>query len=264
MINTTDALLKNRFAGGQSRLDDLLPPLLELVENSRSMVVGYGIAQAGVREQMIPYFHVCGAASGKEPLRVLLLGGWSGTEVVAPFAIARILVAMEAKAALAEGLEITAYPVANLDAHRAEVFLTEKQILHGVRCWQNSPCSHVVVIEKELRRYDYDAVLLVRERFTESVPIAEAWLPEDERIGVLSDCLKSFSAADADFHWAVNPTDPKFERSFTPIPDSEKQPAEITVSLPSARSTDEQTDQAMAIIFSLLHGMRDARLKQLL
>lgn len=262
MINTTDTLLKNRFEAGQSRLSDLLPPLLELVENSSTMVVGYGIAQAGVREEMIPYFHICGASSGQEPVRVLLLGGWSGTEIVAPFAIARILVAMEAKASLAKGLEITAYPVANLEAHKLDVFLTEKQILNGVRCWQNSPCSHVAVIEKELRRYAYDAILLVRESGPTSPPAAEAWLPEDDTS--LSDCLKSFAVVDPEFRWTVNPSDPKSQRFFTPIPEAEKQPAEITVFLPSSQSTEAQTDHAMALILSLLHGMRDARSQALL
>jgi hypothetical protein len=72
---------------------------------------------------MIPYFHVCGTPADKEPIRVLVIGGWVGTEIITPYAIARLLVALESRLRLATGIEITAYPVANLEAHRETVFL---------------------------------------------------------------------------------------------------------------------------------------------
>ena len=131
MDSTVDTQITDCFKSGRQNVQDLIAPLIELASQSSSLVVGYGTPQAGVRSEMIPYFHVCGTPADKEPIRVLVIGGWVGTEIITPYAIARLLVALESRLRLATGIEITAYPVANLEAHRETVFLTSKQQSDG-------------------------------------------------------------------------------------------------------------------------------------
>ena len=118
MDGTVDSQITDCFKSGRQNVQDLIAPLIELASQSSSLLVGYGTPQAGVRSEMIPYFHVCGTPADKEPIRVLVIGGWVGTEIITPYAIARLLVALESRLRLATGIEITAYPVANLEAHR--------------------------------------------------------------------------------------------------------------------------------------------------
>jgi hypothetical protein len=101
MESTVDSQITDRFKSGRQDVHDLIAPLIELASKSSSLIVGYGAPQAGVRSEMIPYFHVCGTPADKEPLRVLVIGGWVGTEIITPYAIARLLVALESRLRLA-------------------------------------------------------------------------------------------------------------------------------------------------------------------
>lgn len=259
MKNPTDFQISERFANGPCDLDHLIAPLVDLTHESSSLVVGYGIPQAGVREKMIPYFHVCGTYTETEPLRALIIGGWAGTETVTPYAIARLLAAMEARLSLVAGLEITAYPAANLEAHREGVFLTEKQQLDGILCWQNSPCSHIRVMENELRRYDYDVVFLLRENPKGKRTEVEAWVAQERQETVFSDALQRHASTNEDFRWKANPAKPTYKRSFTPIPHAAVQPAEIVIGLPGTLSDEERATEALSLMLSLLHAMRQGR-----
>jgi len=255
----TDLKIKTSFEAGQQNVESLIAPLIELAAESSTLILGYGLGQTGIREEMIPYFHVCGTKAAEAPIRALLVGGWVGTETVTPLAIARLLAAMEARLQLAEGIEVTAYPVANLEAHRQNVFLTDRQQLPDVRCWEESPISHVQVLEKELRRYPYDVVFLLRQNPRASEAEVEAWLPADEHKIVVANALKRQAEVDAGFRWKTNPVRPVYARTFTPMPETEKQPAEIIIGLPGARTANEQSGEAIALILSLLHTIRQAR-----
>ena len=104
----TDLQIKTTFEAGNQDVESLIAPLVELSNDSSTLMLGYGLGQAGIREEMIPYFHVCGTREGETPLHALLIGGWVGTETVTPLAIARLLAAMESRLQLAEGIEVTA------------------------------------------------------------------------------------------------------------------------------------------------------------
>lgn len=259
MDYVADSQITDRFNAGRQDVQDLIAPLLELSARSSSLIVGYGAPQAGVRSEMIPYFHVCGTPIEKQPLRVLVIGGWVGTEIITPYAVARLLVALESRLRLAAGIEITAYPVANLEAHRQTVFLTSKQQLDGARCWENSQCSHVQVIERELERYDYEAIFLLRQNPRALDADVEAWLAEDEQKAALAEALRRYASASPLFRWRANPVRPTYSRTFTPIPNRDRQPAEIIIGLPGALNADEQAQESMALILSLSHAMREAR-----
>ncbi|HEY5811290.1 MAG TPA: hypothetical protein VIT23_01385 [Terrimicrobiaceae bacterium] len=259
MDASPDNQITDCFNSGRQSVQDLIAPLLKLAAQSSSLTVGYGAPQAGVRSEMIPYFHVCGTPAENEPLRVLVIGGWVGTEIITPYAIARLLVALESRLRLAAGIEITAYPVANLEAHRQTVFLTSKQQIDGMRCWENSQCGHVQVLERELARYDYDAIFLLRQNPRALDADVEAWLAEDEQKAALAEALKRYASTSPLFRWRANPIRPVYSRTFTPIPDRDRQPAEIIIGLPAALKAEEQAQETMALILSLSHAMRQAR-----
>lgn len=259
MQNPTDFQISERFANGSCDVETLIAPLVDLTHESSSLVVGYGMPQAGVREKMIPYFHVCGTYTDVEPLRALIVGGWSGTETVTPYAIARLLAAMEARLNLVAGLEITAYPAANLEAQRERVSFTASQEQDGVICWKDSPSSHIRVMENELRRYDYDVVLLLRETPAAAETTVEAWVSQDRQKIILGDALQRHASAHKNFAWSTNPSKPAFPRAFTPIPHAAIQPAEIVIGLPGALEPADRAAEALGLLLSLLHAMRQAR-----
>lgn len=255
----TDSQIRQTFSSGQQNVEDLIAPLIELSKESETLFVGHGVAQAGVREEMIPYFHVCGERGQEPPVHALIVGGWVGTETVTPLAVARLIAALEGRLQLAEGLEITAYPVANLESHRANVFLAEGNGLLDARCWDDSTLSHVLVLEKELRRYDYDIVILLRQNTRSIACEVEAWLSTDEQKTVIGDALARCGASFENFTSRINPTRPIYTRTFTRVPDTDRQPAEIIVALPAGIDADQQSSAALGIILSLLHATREAR-----
>jgi hypothetical protein len=260
----TDLQIKASFESGKQDIESLIAPLRELATQSETLVLGYGTGQAGIRKEMIPYFHVSGPPAKEAPVRALIVGGWFGTETVTPLAIARLLVAMEARLQLVTGVEVTSYPAANLEAHRENVFLMDRQQLPDVQCWEGSKCTHVQVLEKELLRYPYDVVILLRQHPRASEANADAWLTSDKQKIVFRDALQRYAATSPRFTWSPNPVRPNYARTFTPMPNTEKQPAEIIIGLPGASSPAEQSGEAIAIILGLLHALREARQEDLL
>ncbi len=264
-MNTfTDDQIKKQFEAGRQDVNSLIAPLIALCEESSTLILGYGLAQAGIREAMIPYFHVCGTKASGTPIRALIIGGWFGTENVTPLAIARLISAMEARMQLSEGIEVTAYPVSNLEAHREGEFLTATQQSEGARCWENSPVSHVRVLEKELRRYDYDLVFLLRQNPRAMESEVEAWLSTDDQKTVIGDVLKRYALAAPKFRWKANPIRPTYARDVHA--DSGCRPAARGNHhrLPAALTPAEQSSDALGLILSILHAARQGRLEGLL
>lgn len=259
MKSLTDQQICHQFESGAQDVDSLVAPLLQLAEESSSLIVGYGNPQSGVRRDMIPYFHVCGTEPVQTPIRALILGGWVGTESITPYAVARMVAALESRLQLVNGLEVTAYPVINLEAHRQGVFLTGRQEIGGMSCWEDSQCSHIKVLENELNRYEYDLVIVLREHVRSHDADVEAWLAEDEQKTVLSDALTRHASVSPNFRWRVNPVRPTYARSMTPIPQARKQPAEITIGLPGALTPKAQAQEALMLALMFCHAARQGR-----
>jgi hypothetical protein len=264
MNQNTDTQIRTLYDAGRQDVESLIAPLAELAQHSTTLVMGYGQTQAGLREEMIPYFHVCGSKSNRAPVRVLIVGGWVGTEIVTPLAAARIIAALEANLEQVQGVEITAFPVANLEAHRANVFLAEGHGLQDVRCWDDSPQTHVQVLERELGRYDYDVVILLRQHPRASECDAEAWLDSEAQRIILGDALSRCSTSSAHFRWKQNPINPLYLRTFTRIPNAERQPAEIIIGLPGALSAEEQSAATLAPVLTLIQAMHKGRMEGLI
>lgn len=263
--NHVDDVLRKLYATGQSDLETLLEPLARLAENSSSLFMGYGATQKPIRENLIPYFHVTGQVTHEIPvIRALLLGGTVGTDSGAFLTVARLLSAMESRLKLAEGLEITAYPVVNVEAYRQHVFLTGKQQIEGVKLWENSPCTHVQVLERELLRYAYDLVIVLREdRFGVEAGV-ENWPGTPQQEQIIEGMLLRYAEGRPGFRWQTRPEHPLFERLTTPIPKRQNQPAEVVVGLPGTRDALEQSDSGIQVLLCLLHAMRQARMEGVL
>lgn len=256
MESHTDTLLKQAAQFGKPILEDLTRPLVELTEDSSTLVVGYGLGQAGVRDEMIPYFHIIGPGADEKPVRLLVIGGWLGTDSVTPLAVARFIAAIESSQSLIQGLEITAYPVANVEAYREGVFLTGKQQIEGVRCWSDSTCSYVKVIENELTRYDYDAVILLRESSrTKGVEI-EAWEGRGVQVTTLKTLFGNLVSEPRKIRWEIEPEKPAFERTFTPLPGNTNQPTEIVIGFPEEPVGVPGSDMALDLLLKVIAALR--------
>lgn len=259
MESTTELLIANRFEGGATEVDELLAPLAELAQDSSSLIVGYVPTASRRREDALPYFHVCGASADVEPVRVLVVGGWFGHEKRSPYAIARLIAAMERRAALATGLEVTAFPVANREANRAQEFLTADQSLEAVKCWDESAPEYVRLIERELHRYVYDLVIFVREHPRIYETDVEAWFVEDAHKQILGEALTTHARSDDGLRVKINPSAPDYRRTFTPIPNARRQPSEVIVGLSAAKSSNDQSNDFSGLAFVLMHALREAR-----
>jgi len=262
--NLTDKRLVEALGRKDFAVDDVLNPILELSEDSPSLLVGYGSDQSMVRERLIPYFHLLGAKTTEPQLRVLIVGGWLGTETKAAYTVARLVALFEAKLQLIDGLEITAYPIMNLEAYKSGVLLTPKQELEGVKLWSKSPCSHVVVLERELLRYPYDLVVFIREDDKEIDLSVNLWAETDRQRLVGEDHMKRFSRVSPFFRWAANPVSGLVGPIAGKVPDQELQPVEARVGLPAALPDKEQTDSGIAITLGFLHAYRQARMEGIL
>lgn len=261
----TDQEIRARHTENPKDALGLLAPLMELSEQSSTLILGFGGGQQSIRQEMIPYFHVCGPSSGHEPIRALIIGGWVGTESNSSFLVARLVAAIEQQLRLVTGIEVTAYPVANVEAHRAGEFLTGKQQIEGVHLWQESACTHVRVLERELQRYDYDVVILLREKLASADLKAEIWPGTHEQSVILQDALERVSLNSAAFSYEVNPTHSAFERTLTPLPgEGGHQPAEIVIGLGAEEPENNQTDLGVDLLLSILHSLRQARLEEVL
>lgn len=227
--------------------------------------MGFGAAQQSVRGELIPYFHVLGPDThGTPSVRALIVAGVVGTEIGGFLTAIRMLSALEARLKLAEGLEITAYPVVNIEAYRQGIFLTGKQQIEGVRLWTSSPCTHVRVLENELSRYAYDLVIVLREdRFGVGLSV-ESWPGTSDQERVLEGAFRRFDEGAAGFRCHTNPEHPLFDRTATPIPRRHNQPAEVVVGLPGTLDAVQQSDQGIQILLSILHATRQARVEGVL
>ncbi|HEY5792363.1 MAG TPA: hypothetical protein VIS74_03635 [Chthoniobacterales bacterium] len=257
--------LKERFEKSGQDVQGFLAPLIALSDDSSSLIVGYGSDQTSIREDLIPYFHLVGRRiEGQEPLRALAVGSWVGTEPASSLAVARLVAALETRLSLAHDMEVTAYPVLNIEAYREGAFLTGKQQLEGVHVWQDSKCSHVVVIERELQRYAYDLILNFRVNPHSADLTVEGWAESEVRGQIFSDPLARFAEVSPAFHWELNPKKGSFSRIFTPLPGRFEQPVEVAVGLPGMLSADEQAAAGLRIALSLLHQFRQARMEGML
>ncbi|MEX1118831.1 MAG: hypothetical protein WEB60_08560 [Terrimicrobiaceae bacterium] len=256
MESQTDILLKQAAQSGKPQLEDLTCPLVELTEDSSTLVVGYGLGQAGVRDEMIPYFHILGPDANEDPVRLLIVGGWLGSDTAIPLAVARFIAAIESCQDLIQGLEITAYPVSNVEAYREGVFLTGKQQIEGVKCWSGSTCSHVKVIENEMTRYNYDAVILLAESTRGGGLAVDAWDGGGTHLAPLKTIFESLSGESPELHWGIDPATPAFARTFTPIPENLHQPKEILISFPPHASAVQGSDVALDLLLKITAALQ--------
>lgn len=260
----TDLEIRARHT--ESPLDalGLLAPLIEQSEQSSTLILGFSGGQQSARQEMIPYFHVCGPSSGQEPIRALIIGGWVGTESQTSFLVARLVAAIEQELRLVTGIEVTAYPVVNVEAHRAGEEQTAKQQIEGTDLWKDSASTHIRVLERELQRYNYDVVILLRENSETDNLKAEVWPGTPGQSVVLQDSLARFSQREDGFSYQASPEHPTFSRTLTPLPGDGHQPAELVVSLGTASSDHDQTDLGIELLLSILHSFRQARLEEVL
>jgi len=259
MPNLTDQQIQMFFKEEGTEVLRLLEPLMELSANSSTLVLGYGRVGKAVRSEMLPYFHVCGAYAEHEPVRALIVGGWVGQETTTTYTIARLLARIEATLHLAAGIEVTAYPIANLVAYRAGRPLTDKQEAQGITLWSDSESKHIRILEHELNRYPYDVVILLREKEGAREMEIDLWAESPHQQTLFADALSRYGTAAPGVKWEINPEASGYARSFTPMPESGHQPAEITVALPGALSENEQADAGIGILLTLLHTARQAR-----
>ncbi len=259
MDTLTAHQIDHSFEAGSQDVETLIAPLVELAIDSPSLAVGYGRTQTGLRRDLIPYFHVSGTREVQQPVRALVVGGWYGSEPVTPYAVARMIAVFEARLRLVAGLEVTAYPVANLDSHRQVLNLSIQQRIDELCCWQGSSLSHIQVLEGELRRYDYDVVFLLRENVRARDADVEAWATAAQPRAIVEGAFSRYATVAPEFRWRMNPVRPQYTRSFTPIPEAEHQPVEITIGLPSSMRPYDQAREAIGLILSVSHGLRQAR-----
>jgi hypothetical protein len=258
-IITTRDQLRYLFESNELDLDRFLAPLSELTENHSSFIIGYGAAQRTNREELIPYFHVVGPSRTKDRLHALIIGGWSGTEVISGFAVAHLLASVVAKLDLLDRIEPTAFPILNVEAFRQQVVLTPKQELEGVRLWQHSPCSHIRVLEREVFRYPYDLVIILREDKPGVDLSTNVWPGSEGDERALSTALRRTAANSPAFSWQIAPVAPALDRWITPLPGDFRQPNEVIIGLPGALPAVEQWEGSLSLILSLLHGLRQSR-----
>ncbi|HWL52371.1 MAG TPA: hypothetical protein VNQ90_08045 [Chthoniobacteraceae bacterium] len=232
---------------------------MELSSHSSTLILGYGGGEKATRKELLPYFHVCGAGGGEEPVRALIVGGWSGEETTTTYAIARFLASIEERLRLVSGIEVTAYPIANLEARRAGIAVTPEQEKEGVRFWCDSPFRHVRALENELRRYSYDLVIILREAAPAADMEVNVWPDSEVSASIVRDALNRYASAGTAFSWAFDPENGPFPRIFTPLPESGNQPTEVLIALPGSRDQEEQANQGMGLLLTMLHAARQAK-----
>jgi len=257
--NPVENAIQARFDSGDTQQYRLFQPLLELAESSPSLIVGYGSYQSMVRDRLIPYFHLIGQNGAARHVRALIIGGWVGTDTVPVLTASRFVAAIESRLRLIEGIELTVFPIANPEAYQSGQFLTEKQTLEGVRLWQGSNCSHIQVFERELKRQQYDLVIVLREHALATDLEIEAWTADDPSATIIADTCTRFKNAGPCFSWRINPLDPLYERSFTPVLHSHNQPSEIVCGLPAVLSIRERVSAGLGFLLGILHSFRQAR-----
>ncbi len=260
-----EAALWRQFTSPEANGLDMILPITELSLESSTLVLGYGGEQKATREAMIPYFHVCGENSGDDPLRALIIGGWLGTERLSVYSVASMLGAIQNRLRIVAGMEVTAYPAVNVEATRAGEDLTSGQQAEGVSLWKESRFPHVQVLERELQRYAYHLILVLRENPARSGFQVTLWPSGEGAETVLCDSLRRLQthAGDDLLEWTVNPPSPQDARALTPIP-GDSQPTEVVVEIPTAGDAKLAKEQTLGLVLTLLHAARQGRMEGLL
>lgn len=258
-----EAALWKQFASPEANGLDMILPITELSLESSTLVLGYGGEEKSAREAMIPYFHVCGENSGKDPLRALIIGGWHGTDRLSVYSAASMLGAIQNRLRIVAGMEVTAYPAVNGEAIRAGEVLTPEQQVQGVRLWEESRFQHVQVLERELQRYAYHLIVVLRESSENSGFRVTLWPSGDGAEAVFSDSLRRLQthAGDDLLEWSVNP--PGIARNLTPMP-GDNQPTEVVVEIPTSGDAKLAKEQTLGLVLTLLHAARQGRMEGLL
>lgn len=266
-MSTTPLLSASRQTvkdSDENRVERWLNPLIELSVESPSLILGYGGKQPLDRSEMIPYFHVCGRSGNHRTLRVLLVGGWLGNEIDSTWVIASFLTEIEQRLRLLAGIEVTAYPVINRDALREGTHLTAEQHAKSLRLWEGSDLPQVEILERELWRYDYDLAVVLRQAKLAHGFSADVWPSGGGIETVMSDALRRYAAVDNEFAWSIRPTNPRFPRVLTPVPERGNQPTEVLLSVPGAEDQGLQAKEATGLLLTVLHAARQARAEGLI
>ncbi len=252
--------LRHRFQSGLSNYQELLAPLAELSENSSTLLPGYAASQPGwnKRTDMVPYYHVLGRAAEKNPTRVLLVGGWLGTEEVATYALLRLVAILEQRFQLVDGIEATIYPVINLEARCFGEEKTAAQHQGRFSLWRESEIRPIRVIERELWRYDYDLVISLAES-SGSEEFAIHLAGQTAEHGVLVEGIaRKHRELSPGYLWQLEPRANPFPPRLTPVPEREVQPLEAALLLPGQLLAEQQAEEAVGLILFLMHEVREA------
>ena len=244
---------------------DILIPIIELSEQSSTLVLGDAESATTPRGGIIPCFHVCGENSGKDPLRALIIGGWLGSERVAVYSISSMLGSIQNRLRIVAGMEVTAYPALNVDAIRAGKALAVGQTPEDLQLWKASRLHHILALERELQRRTYHLIVVLRENPHNSGFHVTLWPNGEESEAVLCDSLRRLQthAGDALLKWTVDPSTSGVSRSLTPVP-SDGQPTEVVVEIPTTGDARQAKEQTLGLVLTLLHAARQGRMEGLL
>lgn len=262
----TESQVRARFEANPENPMELLAPLMELSQESATLVPGFAVAQPRWNsvEGVIPYYHVLGRSAAGAPLRALILGGWSGGDLASSYALIRLVAVLEARFHLLDGIEATIYPILNVEAWRSGRPMTEEQVADGCALWKNSAVRHVRVVEKELEKYDYDLVIHLREVRLASQFLLEAWSENDQHGVVFEDALARYARVDDQLQWQVNPAKARFRQKVTPVPGGRPQPAEVVMGVPGTLHPEQVVAESIGLVLTLLHAARQAKAEGLL
>ena len=253
--------LRLRYESNPWNLAGLVEPLADLSEDSPALILGYGAAQPVSRENLIPYFHIVGPTRSHQRIHALIIGGWFGNDHATGFVIADFIVALAHKLELLNEIELTVFPIINVDAFNQQVSLTESQQLEGVHLWEKSDVPHVQLLEREIYRYPYDLVVTLRSTDQAQGIIPQVW-PATPEIGQVFSKILGWNPEPSSGVIAGTPAPhSSLERIFTPTPEQAPQPSEVILGLPSQLPIAEQSRQATGILLPLLHALRQTRIQ---
>lgn len=257
------SLWKNYVDASKGPLS-LLDPLKDLSLDSGTLILGYGGGQIAIRSEMIPYFHIVGQQFHDDPLHVLLVAGWLGTDRLSVLSLASLLGVMENRLRVVGGMEVTAFPAMNMEALRSGEYLTSKQQLEGVRLWSGSSCTHVRVLENEFQRYPYGVAVVLRENPSISHFHVTNWPSTHGAETVLTDSLKRLKRTGGDLlEWSVDPDFSRIARSFTPLP-QDRPCTELAIEIPSGGDASLAKEHTLGLVLTLMHAARQGRMEGLL
>ena len=263
-LNPTESRLRHRFQDGVTDYVELLAPLEELSENSSTLLPGDAASQAGwnKREDLIPYYHVLGSGVEKNPTRILLVGGWLGTEEMVTYSLLRLIAVLEGRFRLVDGIEATIYPIINLEARRDGKEKTAEQLKQPFVLWRDSAARPIRVLERELWRYDYDLVISLVEEPEATEFSVRTWGHSQGHRELLEVVAAKHCKASPGYEWNLQPGAVPFPPRLTPVPERDPQPLEVLVRVPGQLLADQQAVESVGLLLFLMHEVRDARLRE--